>query len=362
MALLQMVNSVRGKLREERVGSISSTDLLTTEIIDLINDAGSEILEGDDWEFDVRHDGRLWFPASQSGTGAIFTSASLPSRYESSNTPVISTVVDTASGEVFNDVDLAGWRMSGNRVRSRIFNGNSIYPNTSWIITDVDRAATQLNLTLGSDLRIDNDDPSGVWTSYGNEVVLPTTVKDVLSVRHEEEPIRLEFVNRSNQFDRWVPRSTDSFSTRPHLVEVGGTITSTSRTATVAWTTISAEAAVTGTGVMIWPIPSADVQLEYSYRVQHADLTTATSAWSGVPAGVIRMIEWRAYQGALDSGIQNDPEAALRAEKQVEKRRLRAQMNQSRQPNRRRVPTEFGYGGGGSSRRRWSSQSIAAPS
>ena len=362
MALLQMVNSVRGKLREERVGSISSTDLLTTEIIDLINDAGSEILEGDDWEFDVRHDGRLWFPASQSGTGGVFTSALLPNRYESANTPVISTLLDTAAGEVFNDVDLAGWRMSGNRIRSRVFNGNSIYPNTSWIITDVDRTTNQLDLTLGSNLNIDNDDPSGVWTTYGNEVVLPTTVKDVLSVRHEEEPIRLEFVNRSNQFDRWVPRSIDSFSTRPHLVMVGGTITSTSRTATVAWTTISVEAAVTGTGLAVWPIPSSDLQLGYSYRVQHADLVAATDTWTGVPQNVIRIIEWRAYQGALDSGIQNDPEAAQRAERQVEKRRLRAQMGQSRQPNRRRVPTEFGYGDRGSSRRRWSSQSISAPS
>ncbi len=70
MALLQMINQVRGKLREERIGSIATSDLLTTEIIDLINDAGSEILEAHEWDFDVRHDGKLFNPGKQSGSSA----------------------------------------------------------------------------------------------------------------------------------------------------------------------------------------------------------------------------------------------------------------------------------------------------
>ena len=73
---------------------------------------------------------------------------------------------------------------------------------------------------------------------------------------------------------------------------------------------------------MVWPIPSADVHLEYSYRVQHSDLSTATGAWSGVPDNILRAIEWKAFQLALLSGIQPDPEGARAALGEVERRMI----------------------------------------
>ncbi len=366
MALLEMVNSVRGKLREERITTISATDFLTTEIIELINDAGSEILEGDDWEFDVRHDGRLFLPSSQTGTTAMFGDSFISGNpiYDNGASVSLSTLEDTDSGEVFEDVDLAGFRCSGNSVRSRLLATGSDYPNTSWIITDVTIDASWLVLTLGSNLNLESDAAeTGAWTTYANEAVLPATVKDVLSIRNEEEPLRLDFINRDLEFDARIPRPTDSFSGVPEVAIVGGTMTSTSRTTgTDAWTTISDVDARTGVGITVWPIPNTDIHLEYSYRVQHADLSADTDSWDGVPANVIRIIEWLAFQKALDSGIQNDPEAATRAERQVEKRRLRAQASQTRQPNLRRIPTSFGSRGGRNSRSRWATQSITAPS
>jgi hypothetical protein len=113
---------------------------------------------------------------------------------------------------------------------------------------------------------------------------------------------------------------------------------------------------------MVWPIPNADLHLQYTYRVQHSDLAVATDEWAGVPANIIHLISLRAFQMALDSGIQNDPQAAARVERQVEKRLLRAQMKQSRQPNLRRVPTSFGMQPRGSTRGRWATQSITASS
>ncbi len=363
MALLQMINSVRGKLREERISAIATTDLLTTEIVDLINDAGSEILEGDDWEFDLRNDGRLFFPSSQSGTNALFGASLTTTVYQNFTAVDLVYSGDTDSGEVFEDIDVAGFRWSGNSVRARVIPLDTPFGNTSWIITDVDHAATFLRLTLGSNLLFDTPSTNGAWTTYANEVVLPTTVKKVLSVRNEEEPVRLVFANSETEFDQLVPRPTISFSSVPHTVVVGGTITSTSRSAGTAWSGLSpgTVTATTGTGLMVWPIPSADLHLEYSYRVQHADLAAATDVFTGVPQDVIHIIEWLAFQKALDSGIQNDPVAARRAEQQVEKRRLRAQASQSRQPNRRRVPTSFHTHNHGSSRRRWANQTVPAP-
>jgi hypothetical protein len=365
MTLLQMVNAVRGKLREERVKLISADDDLTTEIKSLINDAGSSILEGDDWEFDVRHDGQLWFPASQSGTGAGFAETEI---IDSATSAILFYADDSASGEVFENaaaIDLAGFRCSGNRLRARIVLTDSAKGNTSWIISSVDHNVISLVVKISGGFKMPLDTTGNAWTTYANEIVLPDTVKDVLSVRHEEEPIRLEFIDREMDFDRYVPRSTDSFSSVPDVVHVGGTITSTARLESnvlFPWTDISVEAAVTGPGVMIWPPSDSDLHLQYSYRVQHADLAAATDEWVGVPDNIIHAIEWLAYQFALDSGIQNDPEAAKRAERQVEKRIARARNKQSRQPNRRRVPRSHGATPSGSSRRRWESQIITAPS
>jgi len=358
-----MVNAVRGKLREERIAAISTQDLLTTEIIDLINDAGSEILEGNDWEFDVRHDGKLWFPASQSGTDAGVNATTI---IDDSASAWLFYSADSATGKVFDDaaaIDLAGFRCSGNRLSARVVLTSLAFGNTSWIITEVNHAATALVLTLSTGLKMDQVAAgSDTWTTYANELVLPATVKDVLSVRNEEEPIRLEFINRDMQFDRCVPRATDSYSNVPEVIYIGGTVTSTIRSSTTVWDSISNVAAVTGTGCMVWPIPSADITLEYSYRVQHSDLSAATDTWTGVPDHIIHTIELRAFQSALESGIQNDPDLAGRIERQVEKRTVRALMKQSRQPNLRRVPPAFGsQGHSHNTRRRWASQTIAAP-
>ncbi len=361
MALLQMVNSVRGKLREERVGTISSDDLVTTEVIDLINDAAAEILGGDDWDFDVRHDGRAWFPATQTGAGAVFAADAGDEIYENTTRADLYFAGETDSGEIFEDIDMAGFRCSGNRIRARVVpTADASFSNTSWIITGVDKRTATLRLTLGSNLYIDQSGDLEAWRTYANELVLPDTVKEILSIRNEEQPIPLVFVDRETQFDQWVPRSIDSFAVTPEIAMVGGTITSTARTSTIDWTTIDDEAAVTGAGLTIWSIPSSDLHLQYSYRIQHADISEDTDSFEGVPTNVVRLIEWLAYQKALDSGIQNDPEAARRAERQVEKRLMRAQAQQSRQPNRRRIPTAFGSAGRGNQRRRWSSQTISA--
>ncbi len=361
MALLQMINAVRGKLREERIASISTSDLLTTEIIDLINDAGSEILEGNDWEFDKRHDGRLWYPSSQSGTFATLTENTI---IEGETDVRLQLSGDAATGEVFDDVaaiDLAGFRCSGNRMRSRVvLTGATSFANTSWIITSVDLAISTMHLVIQDALKLDATAGDVAWTTYASEVVLPTNVKDVLSVRHEDNPLSLEFVDREMGFDKWVPRATDSYSTTPEVVTIGGTITSTARLDTgPLWTGISAEAAVTGVGAMVWPIPSADIHIQFSYRVQHSDLSTATDTWTGVPDNVIHAIEWKAFQLAQLSGIQPDPEGARGSEREVERRIARALGNQSRQPNRRRVPRTFGGHPHGNPRRRWASQSIS---
>ena len=40
---------------------------------------------------------------------------------------------------------------------------------------------------------------------------------------------------------------------------------------------LAASAATVGTEMMIWPIANHDIHLDYSYRVQHADLVAAAA-------------------------------------------------------------------------------------
>ncbi len=356
MALLQSLNSVRGKLREEQVGSIAADSELTTVLIQLINDAGSEILEGDDWPFDVRHDGKAFFPSSQSGTNGTFGIGS--GIYDTLKTALLVYLGDTDSGEVFADKDLAGFSMT-DPVVARIIPTGTSYPNTSFKIANVEQDVLFFTLTLQNNLHT-TPITGAAWTTYANEIMLPSTVKAVTSVSHEEQDVPLEFVGRGIDFDSVVPRQSTSFSSSPEVVFVGSTVTTTGRSGS-QWTNISAQTAQTGKGMMIWPIPDDDLQLSYSYRVQHSDLAAATDVWAGVPNDVIHLIEWRAVQMALGSVIQNDEVMARNVERQVEKRRARAQIYLNAQPNRRRVPPMYGQHAHGNSRRRWASQTVAAP-
>jgi hypothetical protein len=361
MALLEMVNSVLGKLRNERITTISATDELTTEVIGLLNDAGSEILEGHDWSFDVRHDGMMFFPQSQSGTNGQFGGAT---KWVSPTTATLTYSGDDDAGEIFENaaaIALAAFRMAGDRFRTRIIpTGSSDGGNTSWIVTDIAYGATEITLTLQNNLYLTTDIATGTnaWTTFANEHVLPSTVKQVLSARHEEQPLTIEFVDKDLEYDQMLPRPFDYFTSTPEIMYVGMTVTSTEMDA--SFPDNDTVAAVTGMGAAVWPIPNADVRLNYSYRVQHADLAADTDAWDGVPNNIIRLIEWKAYQFACQTGIEDDQKRAILAEREVERRLARALGNDGAQPNRRRVPTTFGAYRVSNPRRRWASQTITA--
>jgi hypothetical protein len=190
--------------------------------------------------------------------------------------------------------------------------------------------------------------------------VLPSTVKEVLSVRHVEDDLQLRFVDRNISFDKYVPRQEMAFSSVPGVVFVGSTVTSTEIAA--GFPNISAAAARTGIGMMVWPIPDTDLNIDFTSRVQHADLALAADVWTGVPNDVCRLIAESALQKGYESAIWNDAKMGRVIGRNVEVRRQRAKTRHDAQPNIRRVPsTTPGGHGGRNSRWRWDSQSIANP-
>jgi hypothetical protein len=197
------------------------------------------------------------------------------------------------------------------------------------------------------------------WETYCHENLLPTTVREVLSVRGEQGDVTLEFVDRVQDFERHIPRPQFFFSDVPEVLYVGGRIQNTQLSVKGAGP-YGPIAQRTGTCAMVWPVPTNDLRLSYSYRVQHADLSAATDEWAGVPNNIIHLIEWKAVEFAYKTGIKNDSKRAMLAEREVERRLARALAQHSAQPNRRRIPTYYGAPFGSNPRRRWASQTSSA--
>ncbi len=371
MALLQMINSVRGKIREERIGLISVNDLLTTEIIDLLNDAASEILESHDWSFDTRFDGILFYPGINSVVQSINDGLadSIALMYDATSDPTAFNISDTGDGQMFEDMDEFGFRYSGDRRSWIVPNGTAgtnLDTNDAYAVTNIDKIGNGIQFSLGNPLFSEGSFISLFtdWSIFANEHVLPATVRQVLSAHSDEHDLSLEFVDRAGDFNQRVPRKQLYTSDITEVMIVGGSLVTTSRTeSTGTWATgLGAVAATTGIGAMIWPIPENDLRIHYSYRYQHPDMATETDSLAGVPKNVVHLIEWRAVQMAFESGIKNDVLRARHAERQVEKRLIRALEADDPQPNRRRVPIDFRASGRYiNPRRRWASQTTPTP-
>jgi hypothetical protein len=313
------------------------------------------VLEGGEWSFDVRHDGKAYFPTNQSGTNGEFGTGSI---YDNTDVATLTYSGDTDTGEVFEDVDLAGFRMGSTSIKSRIKPTGSDFGNTSWGITSVTYGATEFTLALDNSLFFTPISDS-TWTSYCNEVVLPSTVKEVMSASNRGLDVALRFIDRSVGFDTAVPRPDTVFNSSPEIIYVGSTVTSTSLLGT--WPNLSNATATTGTGMMIWPVPSQDIWIDYSYRQQHVDLAAATDLWTNVPDDVLRVIQKLALQNAFSSSIRNDVRMSAKIQQENAVRWARAIAKHDSQPNLRRVPPSFGHRmHHGNIRARWETQLISA--
>lgn len=354
MALLQMINSIRGKMREERITAIVSTDQLTTEIIDLINDAGSEILEEHDWPFDVRYDGKLRNPAKLVGTDVDII-AIVP---DDNTTDGIAFTLQS-DGADFTETRANASQLTG-QYRSRIlFTDSTTLANTPFVIEKITSGILNWGGALvNKSVYIDGGNTEG-WTAFVHEHVLPSTCREVLSAYSAESDVPIQFIDRTQDFERQIYRTGNIFNDIPEVIMIGGTI-SNSYFVNSSGPGSYSIASASGIGATLWPIPENEITIDYTYRVQHADLSAATDVWTGVPKDVVRLIEWKALYYANITGIQTDKDLAREVERQVERRLGRALTNYNPQPNRRRVPTDFRNRGYINPRRRWSSQTVTA--
>ena len=280
----------------------------------LINRAARRVLDRRAWSFLHRDDGFLFLPGSLSTTA---------------------TLTNGLVGGVLSSSLAAARPFSAGSTAANLLLTDSSFPQTSFRVTDIGEAISVPRVTLkpgwgGS---------TGVFTAtlYANSAALPSTVARVLSIRNEENwPIRFETVDTFDDFERLVPEDGERFGDTPELVAVGGQVVSTSRSSSSS--NVSAQ---TGIGVRVYPSPSENIYLRYSYVRRVTELAEDTDELQGVPAEVQDHIVNVAFEIALMSNIEDDPRRGERVRVQNEHDYRNLVSADKRDVGRRRIPRPF---------------------
>jgi hypothetical protein len=311
---LVMVNRMNSLLRKGGPSSLSSvtTDPGAVYLV-LLNAAKNEIFTFD-WDSDKRHDGELVTVARRSYTGT-FTA-----------TNASTTVTNVAQNH---------YASFYGSFRSRlVLTEDATAGGTSYAITTATHPAADDVYTL--ETAFHGTGGSGLnGFVYVVDYQLPATVKDVLSVRHEEDEVKLGFVDRTHTFDRLEPAAHDVQSDSPEIVYVGGTVEAT----------VTSGTPTNALGLMVWPVPTAAYLLSYSYRYLHPQLAATTDVLDA-PEALVDLVVDRAVAKAYRSAVANDPEMADRIDVDVARRIALLQKVNSPAPARRSVLKSHDHVGG----------------
>ena len=301
--LLQMVNRVRKEGRHSVVSAIDTAgDELTSVLVDLVNQAKRDVLEGNDWDFDKRTDGILKVAQKR--------------EYET-------FIAVNGSASVFanGETDYQSYS-DGSAVSKLVVTSDTTYGDEAFRITNAGSSAGSDQYTI----ELAWPGTGGVTLSgfvYADEYVLPSTVKDVLSVRHEDADVTLRFVDRETEVDRKIPTRHRNDSEIPDLVTVGGTLTPTAR---------DGGAVTSGLGMLIHPVPTTEYILRYTYRYRHPELVSSTDTLENVPTRIVDEIVGVAKELAYANHVFNDPTLARYHRERNEDSQRRARMTDNPQP------------------------------
>lgn len=297
---LQLVNRVRRRMHMGDAADL--TDALSKALLDLVNEAKDYILETRNWDFDARHDGVL-------NTRSKLTS--------SGTTLVISDSTSYTSTAFTPDDSVA-------RIVVADTSTNTNQAQTSYRIVSLNPATG--GGTLDSPWLGTTFPSTADAYIYFAEYKLPDTVKDVLSVRYQDDDVELRFVGRNESFHKVVPRMHDRITNDPELVVVGSMVTPTYDS--------TGSASTPGLGLLVYPAPLYTYRLDYSYTVRHPALS-ASQDLENVPDSVVHDIVLEAEALAYGSSVANDPDLAKSAHQRVEVRASRHHQVNTADPRRR---------------------------
>lgn len=322
---LQLVNRVRRELRWGDTSSFAAD--LDKVILDRVNDAVATLFESWDWDCDIRHD------------GAILTAAAI----DYTNTANLTNGSKPALPIAFADPLDDNLKRCG--IPRMWAPGDAGFGNTSFRITSYAYAgATTLTIEAGPGISTwpGTTDITSTVKLFTPEYVLPPTVRKVIAARCQEHDLYLEQSNRPQVFERLIRRIHENICDTPEIMMIGGVQRSVYDTGTSYASTLPYP--VTGTIVLVWPAPSGEYVINYSYLLQRTDLAAITDTLTGCD----RALEDLVVQLAFARSMQNltgdfDPAAGVALEERVMRKAQRLHMNQSRDPGRHRtIGSNFG--------------------
>lgn len=286
---LSLVNWLLKQQRQDEVTSFASVQ--ASALLDLVNEAMRDVLEGWAWKFDERSDVVIrCLPSFTTTTGTVVngsTSFSIPSftgNWIGKNSPervdgvvaYIAVTDDDTYGSVafrVSDCDMSGSTLYGNIEKA--------FPGTT--------ASGTASILF-----------------YGFEYALPSTVRAVISVRDQARTLQLFQCVGQQEFEALIPRPLDNVGSDPSIAVLSGVRTFTSRTTDTTNTGAFTDKA--DYSLTVYPIPGSYKFLNLTYYYRHPELAATTDTISGVPLDIIDSIRWCAYYKSLISGIGNEPD------------------------------------------------------
>lgn len=279
---LQLVNRFLRKHRRPDVADFSSPE--ATHALDFINDAKEEVLDPLIWNFDRREADLYTLPVVTLTSGLV----------TNGNTGVVGTISDST------------FTPNGAFSARIIVTSDATYPDTAFR-AEASLNVAALNTTVMEEAWLGTTNAStATATLFWPEYQFPklsngdSVVRELLSMRHQEEEIRLESVYKDRWLDGRVVRPHDDISADfPHycyLTDVKDT-SSDLVTPSNTW----------APGFGLWPVPEGRVALTYTYVQRRAPLSATTDTMDGVPEEVLNTITQIAFGRSMQSMFGNDP-------------------------------------------------------
>jgi hypothetical protein len=283
---LSLVNRVNRRRRMPDVAAFNATEDQAT--LDALNTAIDEVCSSRRWEFDIRRAQMTLRPRKQAATGETLT-ATAAAGASQITVDYTATTLSQAIKYFYGDFD------AEYRYITRVLpTGSSDYGNTAFRVLTATPQTSTANAVIDAEIGTAFTDVTAEL--FYAEYVLPDTVRSVIRVTHQDDPVTLEQVDATVAFDELYPRPQIEYGT-PEVVSVGGFERPTRSTATVSFnpgdgtlTTLTDEQMAPGLRMTVWPVPDEAYVLDFTYHYRHPELTATTSTLEGVPPEIVDQI------------------------------------------------------------------------
>ena len=317
-----MMNRLR---RLGRHGDTSSfTDELSKVLLDLLNEAKREVLEGYQHKFDERDDIILkTFPTWTSSTGTTDDNTQAAIIYSYTGPWIGRSIPDK-----FYDACLYV-----------AFTADATYGRTAFRVLNGTMVNNDLGITLerpwtGTALS------STACTLFAMEYSLPSTVRAVVSVRDQFGDLDLRQALTVREFQEIVPRPLENTGAGPEVAIVTGYRAPTYLSSNAANTGISSSNA--DYSLTIWPIPDDSRVINLSYIYRHPELTLPTSELVGVPSHIVDTIIMVAHAKSKIT-IEKEVAEGMRILERVAGTLSAKSSSEKPDPFRRRIATSLDH-------------------